>query len=126
MPPSLAVRDGDWKLFVNHDGSQAELYNIPRDIGEQRNVAGQHPELVKSLSDRAIAWSKSLPASPARDAARQSIAAPGGAAGKPAAVQPRLRIPKSTARRSLLVEIPIKTAACRSKNSKRGGQERGC
>ena len=34
----LSIRDGDWKLFVNHNGSSAQLYNIPKDIGEQRDV----------------------------------------------------------------------------------------
>ncbi len=89
MPPMLSIRDGDWKLFVNHDGSDAQLYNIPQDIGEERDVAAQHRELVKSLSDRAIAWSKSLPASPARNAARQTIGVQSGKSpGTPATSQP--------------------------------------
>ena len=67
MPASLAVRDGDWKLFVNHNGSNAELFNIPDDIGEERNVAAANPETVKLLTARALEWSKSLPPSPVRD-----------------------------------------------------------
>ena len=67
MPASLAVRDGDWKLFVNHNGSNAELFNIPEDIGEERNVAAANPETVKLLTARALEWSKSLPPSPVRD-----------------------------------------------------------
>lgn len=72
MPASLAVRDGDWKLFVNHDGSNPELFNIPEDIGEERNVAAAHPETVKSLTARAVDWTKSLPPSPARDRIRET------------------------------------------------------
>ncbi len=68
MPPPLAVRDGDWKLFVNHQGKQAQLYRIPQDAGEQRDVAAQHPEVVAALSAKALDWVKTLPASPTRDA----------------------------------------------------------
>jgi arylsulfatase A-like enzyme len=69
MPPRLALRDGDWKLFVNHDGSGAQLYNIPQDIGEEHDLAAQHPDVVKSLTAKALSWSRSLPPSPARKAA---------------------------------------------------------
>lgn len=39
-----AVRFGKWKCF--RDG---QLYNLSTDIGERRNVAGEHPDLVKRL-----------------------------------------------------------------------------
>jgi N-acetylgalactosamine-6-sulfatase len=80
MPPMLAVRDGDWKLFVNHDGSGAQLYNIPNDIGEENDIAQQHPDIVQALTAKALAWAKSLPPSPARDAATKT--------GKPQDGQP--------------------------------------
>jgi N-acetylgalactosamine-6-sulfatase len=67
MPPMLAVRDGDWKLFVSHQGTDAQLYNIPKDAGEEHNVASANPEIVKSLTEKALTWVKTLPPSPARD-----------------------------------------------------------
>jgi N-acetylgalactosamine-6-sulfatase len=67
MPPMLAIRDGDWKLFVNHNGTGAQLFNIPADIGEEHDVAGEHPDIVQSLTAKALAWAKSLPQSAARD-----------------------------------------------------------
>lgn len=67
MPPPLAVRDGEWKLFVNHDGTGAELYRIPVDPGESRDLAGEHPEIVRALTQKAIAWAESLPPSAARE-----------------------------------------------------------
>ena len=79
MPPMLAVRDGDWKLFVNHDGSGSQLYNIPKDTGEQHDVAKDHPELVKALSAKAMQWAQSLPASPARDSAIKNLSDGGSA-----------------------------------------------
>jgi hypothetical protein len=69
MPPMLAVRDGDWKLFVNHDGTHAELLDIPKDIGEEHDMAAANPEVVQSLTAKALAWAKSLPPSKARDQA---------------------------------------------------------
>jgi len=69
MPPMLAIRDGEWKLFVNHDGGKAQLYNIPKDIGEEHDVAAENPGVVQSLTAKAIAWQQSLPPSEARDRA---------------------------------------------------------
>ena len=50
-----ALRKGDWKL-VSYDvfvptQTTVELYNIASDPGEQNNVAAQHPEVVKELSE---------------------------------------------------------------------------
>jgi N-acetylgalactosamine-6-sulfatase len=88
-PPMLAIRDGPWKLFVNHDGSRVELYDIPRDVAERQNVADAHPEIVKDLTAKALAWQKSLPSSKAREAATD---------GKPLdtprrAAQPKAAVP---------------------------------
>lgn len=68
-PPMLAVRDGSWKLFVSHDGSKTELYDIPKDFSEQHNVASEHPDVVKQLTAKALAWQKTLPGSKARETA---------------------------------------------------------
>lgn len=56
-----AVRKGDWKLmfpdrmrFYTYTGdpkvTQPELYNLATDIGETRNVSGEHPEIVAELT----------------------------------------------------------------------------
>jgi len=66
-PPLLAIRDGTWKLFVAHDGSGAQLYDIPADPGESHDVAADHPDVVKSLTAKALAWVKTLPPSAARE-----------------------------------------------------------
>jgi N-acetylgalactosamine-6-sulfatase len=67
LPPALTVRDGDWKLFVNHNGTGAQLYNIPKDAGEEHDVATANPGLVKSLTAKVLAWTKKLPPSLARE-----------------------------------------------------------
>ncbi len=69
QPPMLAIRDGAWKLLVNHDGSRAELYDIPQDCAEEHNLAAAHPDVVRELTAQALAWQKSLPPSAARDQA---------------------------------------------------------
>jgi len=95
QPPPLCVRDGDWKLFVDHAGKKAQLFDIPKDPGEHQDVATQHPEVVKELTAKALAWAKTLPASPARDKFMQSGAqakTPKKADAKPKNTQDRPKI----------------------------------
>jgi arylsulfatase A-like enzyme len=45
-----AVRMGDWKGVVKPlGGERLELYDLKRDVGEQRDVAQEHPEVVARL-----------------------------------------------------------------------------
>jgi arylsulfatase A len=50
IPPQGAVRKGPWKL-VHHYGETRpdELYNLEKDIGEEQNLAGKHPEIVAKM-----------------------------------------------------------------------------
>jgi uncharacterized sulfatase len=59
--PDLAVRDGDWKLLINEDGSRPQLYDLSKDIGEKRNLASEHPDIVEKLKKMVLDWRKSLP-----------------------------------------------------------------
>jgi arylsulfatase A-like enzyme len=59
--PAVAVRDGDWKLLVNADGTGAELYDLAADPNEARDLSGRRPEIARRLRERAVAWRKSLP-----------------------------------------------------------------
>jgi arylsulfatase A-like enzyme len=69
--PMLAIRDGDWKLLMNPDGSRVELYEIKKDPTQLNNDAEHHPDVVKHLSDKLLAWSKELPPGPADAGAGQ-------------------------------------------------------
>lgn len=58
--PQAAVRRGQWKLvrwrdFEARTTSRWELYDLSQDAGEERNLAGQKPELVRELS---VAWER--------------------------------------------------------------------
>jgi len=59
--PNVAVRDGDWKLLVNADGTGAELYDLAADRNETKNVLATHPAVGKRLTELALQWRKSLP-----------------------------------------------------------------
>ena len=54
--PSLAIRRGNWKLLLNPDGSNAQLYDIAADINETKNLAEKNPALVRDLSKTVLAW----------------------------------------------------------------------
>jgi arylsulfatase A-like enzyme len=49
-----AIRKGDWKLVrynvFTPEKMTTELYNLATDVGEEKNVASDHPELVEELS----------------------------------------------------------------------------
>ncbi|MGE0755736.1 MAG: sulfatase-like hydrolase/transferase [Pirellulaceae bacterium] len=47
--PELAIRDGDWKLLMNSDGSDIALYDLKGDVAEQSNLAAKHPDMVAKL-----------------------------------------------------------------------------
>ncbi|MGH7952513.1 MAG: sulfatase-like hydrolase/transferase [Limisphaerales bacterium] len=62
--PNVAIRDGKWKLLVNADGSDVQLYNLDTDEKETTNVADKNPKITKRLMDAALKWRKSLPVIP--------------------------------------------------------------
>ena len=60
--PDLAVRDGDWKLLCEYDGSKPGLYHLPADPGEAANLAAKHLDIVARLTAASLAWHQSMPA----------------------------------------------------------------
>ncbi|MDB4438071.1 sulfatase-like hydrolase/transferase [bacterium] len=44
---AVAVREGKWKLVTG--GKKVELFDLPNDLGESRNLAREHPEVVDGL-----------------------------------------------------------------------------
>ncbi len=59
--PDLAMREGDWKLLCEYDGSQPQLYNLSTDRAEAKNLVAQHPDLVARLTKALLAWHQSMP-----------------------------------------------------------------
>ncbi|MFM2210831.1 MAG: hypothetical protein RL639_25 [Verrucomicrobiota bacterium] len=60
--PDLAVRDGDWKLLCEYDGSKPLLYDLARDQGETTDLAAREPAVVARLTAAVLAWHRSMPA----------------------------------------------------------------
>jgi arylsulfatase A-like enzyme len=54
--PAGAVRDCDWKLIEWYEDGSRELFNIREDISEKHNLAMRHPEKVRQLAARLVAW----------------------------------------------------------------------
>jgi N-acetylgalactosamine-6-sulfatase len=67
--PRLGIREGDWKLLMNPDRSRVELFDIPRDPSELNNLADRRPEVVKTLSEKLLAWQRTLPQGPVQPTA---------------------------------------------------------
>lgn len=59
--PDLAVREGNWKLLCEYDGTQPQLYDLAADPGETNNRAAQHPDVVRRLTASVVAWHQSMP-----------------------------------------------------------------
>lgn len=59
-----ALRDGEWKLVVNHPKAKAgtfenesiELYHLKTDPGEQTNIASKHPERAAAMLTQLKTW----------------------------------------------------------------------
>ena len=57
-----AVRRGDWKLVwdkLNPD-KHWELYNVAEDRCELNNLAAEHPDRVRQMSDDWFAWADEM------------------------------------------------------------------
>ncbi|MFO1484528.1 MAG: sulfatase-like hydrolase/transferase [Verrucomicrobiaceae bacterium] len=59
--PNVAIRNGDWKLLINADGTQTELYNLATDPNETTNRADAEPAITAKLKKTVLDWRRSLP-----------------------------------------------------------------
>ena len=59
--PDLAVRDGNWKLLCDYDGTNTVLYDLKVDAAEKNDRGQEHPALVRQLKTELLAWHKSMP-----------------------------------------------------------------
>jgi arylsulfatase A-like enzyme len=65
--PNAAARRERWKLLETGDG-RARLYDLTSDVGEDRDVAREHPDIVAELSRALRSWRANL--APARTGTR--------------------------------------------------------
>jgi arylsulfatase A-like enzyme len=56
-----AIRKGNWKLVkIALLPGKTELFDLVKDPGEKNNVADQHPEIVRDLQARLVAYAKQM------------------------------------------------------------------
>lgn len=55
----VSVRKGPWKLLVYRSG-KVNLYKVEEDRYEQNDLAGAHPEKVKGMLEKLIAWEQKM------------------------------------------------------------------
>ena len=58
--PGCSVRSGDWKLIEFFEDRHVELYDLRNDIGEERDLAAEEPELARELAARLHEWLPSV------------------------------------------------------------------
>ena len=55
MEDQKAVRRGPWKLILIGD-TQPMLFNLNSDLGEEHDIAEQHPKIVAGLLQSLSSW----------------------------------------------------------------------
>ncbi|GAA4928059.1 sulfatase-like hydrolase/transferase [Mucilaginibacter defluvii] len=59
--PNIAMRSGKWKLILNSDGTDVQLYDMEKDRNETNNIAANQPSITNNLKIKLLAWWRSLP-----------------------------------------------------------------
>ncbi|HBE40741.1 MAG TPA: sulfatase [Bacteroidales bacterium] len=50
--PYSGIREGDWKLIYWYLDGKTELYNIPEDISESKDLSSTYPEITEKLANK--------------------------------------------------------------------------
>lgn len=58
--PYGAMREGEFKLIEFYESGYLELYHLPSDLAEERNLANALPEVANAMAARLAAWRKSV------------------------------------------------------------------
>jgi arylsulfatase A len=60
--PGGAIREGNLKLIEWYEDGRTELYDVARDVGEQKDLVGEHAADAARLLDRLARWRGSVAA----------------------------------------------------------------
>lgn len=60
--PAAALREGPWKLVEHYEDQRLELYDLSKDLGEENDLAAQHPTKVKELHQKLQHWRQEVKA----------------------------------------------------------------
>jgi uncharacterized sulfatase len=59
--PDLAVREQNWKLVCQLDGSGVQLFDLSTDVREQTDVSMSHPRITERMKQAVLDWNATLP-----------------------------------------------------------------
>lgn len=59
--PDLAIRKGDYKLLMDFDGSNVQLYNLEKDMGETYNLKNEQKQKTAELKEDLQDWFTNYP-----------------------------------------------------------------
>ncbi|MBO0947983.1 sulfatase-like hydrolase/transferase [Fibrella forsythiae] len=59
--PNLAMRQGNWKLLVNDNGTGVELYDLTTDPSEKNDLSSQQRQVAEQMKAQLLAWRSALP-----------------------------------------------------------------
>ena len=99
---SDAVRTPEWRMHRYYD--RVELFHIGSDMGEARNVAEAHPDIVAKLTDRMNSWAESLRAALSHQRVPERFNAPAAPEGE--VLEIRITISEKAAPKDFMV-VPI-------------------
>ncbi len=60
--PNGAIRDGQYKLIEYYENNTVQLFDLENDIGEQRDLASEKPEIAERLRTRLQEWREEVDA----------------------------------------------------------------
>jgi N-acetylgalactosamine-6-sulfatase len=72
---AFAMREGDWKLYVDNEGKRTDLYNVVKDRAETQEMGREHPERIARMIQALNAWKETLPKTPNPDCVTRDTAA---------------------------------------------------
>ena len=55
------MREGNWKLLCDYDGSDALLYDLGNDPGETNNLTDREPTILTEMIEKLLDWHKAMP-----------------------------------------------------------------
>jgi arylsulfatase A-like enzyme len=56
ISPTLALRSGSWKLLMEPDGTNKQLYNLAADHKESKNLVDDEKKLAEQLTVKLKSW----------------------------------------------------------------------
>ena len=58
--PAASILENDWKCIEFYEDNHLELYHLPEDPGEHRDLSAEEPELAAALAEKLHAWQKEV------------------------------------------------------------------